>query len=379
MATTWHASLGRRAFFVGRAPITLEVMIELTPQTAADYLRSQGVVETDEALQIRELSGGVSNTVLLVERTNLPAGDFVLKQALPRLKVQQEWLCSIERIWREVEVLEICGSLLASGGRQPPDTNFSASWTTTVPKVIFSDRANYCYAMSAAPSGHRTWKECLLAGEADPQIAAACGTLLGTLHAGSWRDADIAARLEDRTFFDSLRLDPYYRRLAIVHPDLADTLHNLIDETYRTRLCLVHGDFSPKNLLISPGQIWLIDFEVGHFGDPAFDLGFFLTHLALKAIHFQSRREEYLQLIDHFWQTYCRRLSLAASDSEIADLSRRTATHWAACLLARVDGKSPVDYLAALEQHLARSCARSFLLHLDSDVAAIRRQLTDLA
>ncbi|MCE9528064.1 MAG: phosphotransferase, partial [Planctomycetales bacterium] len=191
--------------------------------------------------------------MLLVHRPDCPAGDFVLKQALPRLKVQQEWLCSIERIWREVEVLEICGSLLASGGRQPPDTNSSSSWTTTVPQFLFSDRDNYCYAMSAAPSSHKTWKELLLAGEANPQIAAACGTLLGTLHAGSWRNPDLAARLDDRTFFDSLRLDPYYRRLAIVHPDLAETLNNLIKETYRTRLCLVHGDFSPKNLLISPG------------------------------------------------------------------------------------------------------------------------------
>ena len=355
---------------------TLSGMLELTPHTAANYLREQGLLGAQEAAEVRELSGGVSNTVLLVHRPDSPNGDFVLKQALPRLKVQQEWLCSIERIWREVEVLEICGSLLASGGRshletQPPDTSLSSNWTTTVPQILFSDRANFCYAMSAAPAAHKTWKEQLLAGEANPQIAAACGTLLGTLHAGSWRDADIAARLEDRTFFDSLRLDPYYRRLAVVHPDLADTLHNLIDETYRTRLCLVHGDFSPKNLLISPGQIWLIDFEVGHFGDPAFDLGFFLTHLALKAIHVADRRMDYLDLIERFLQTYRQRLSLATSDDEIADLSRRTAIHWAACMLARVDGKSPVDYLSVELQSFFRRIACKLLLQPPREVAEI--------
>ena len=354
-------------------------MIELTPHTATEYLFARGAIEAGEAVQIRELSGGVSNTVLLVERPNLPGNDFVLKQALPRLKVQQEWLCSIERIWREVEVLEICGLLLASGGRQPPDTICSSSWSTTVPKVLFSDRDNYCYAMTAAPAGHKTWKEHLLAGEADPQIAAACGTLLGTLHAGSWRNPDIAARLDDRTFFDSLRLDPYYRRLAVVHPELAETLYGLIDDTYRTRLCLVHGDFSPKNLLISPNQIWLIDFEVGHFGDPAFDLGFFLTHLSLKAVHFAGRRRDYLHLIDRFWQNYLQRLSLTASETEITDLSRRAAIHWAACMLARIDGKSPVDYLESLEQQSVRNCARSFLFHPDSSVEEMRRQLSELA
>src|SRR4051812_43068982 len=109
-------------------------MLELTPHTAADYLREWDAIDARESVKIRELSGGVSNTVLLVHRPDSPGGDFVLKQALPRLKVQQEWLCSIERIWREVEVLEICGQLLASGGRQPPDTKPPSLWAIRVPQ-----------------------------------------------------------------------------------------------------------------------------------------------------------------------------------------------------------------------------------------------------
>jgi 5-methylthioribose kinase len=336
-------------------------MLDLTPHTAVEYLRKRAAIGEREEVQVRELAGGVSNTVLLVHRPDSPGNDFVLKQALPRLKVPQEWLCSIERIWREVEVLEICGSLLASGGRQPPDTNLSSSWRISVPRILFSDRANYCYAMTAAPAGHQTWKEQLLSGQADPAIAAACGTLLGKLHAGSWRNPEIAQRLEDRTFFDSLRLDPYYRRLAAVHPDLAAILSKLIDETYATRLSLVHGDFSPKNLLISPGQIWLIDFEVGHFGDPAFDLGFFLTHLALKAVHAGERRNEYLALVDAFWNAYQAALIPVVTREDLTDLSCRSALHWAACLLARVDGKSPVEYLRVDQQQEVRSVSRDIL------------------
>jgi 5-methylthioribose kinase len=351
-------------------------MLELTPVSAAGYLRDRGAIASSEAVQIRELSGGVSNSVLLVHRRDSPGSDFVLKQALPRLKVQQEWLCSIERIWREVETLEICSQLLASGGRQPADTALQAPWTTTVPKILFSDRPNYCYAMTAAPAGHQTWKEQLLTVQADHAIAAACGTLIGKLHAGSWRNPELATRLEDRSFFDSLRLDPYYRRLAIVHPDLAAMLNKLIDDTYATRFSLVHGDFSPKNLLISPGQIWLIDFEVGHFGDPAFDLGFFLTHLALKAIHVGDRRDDYLALIDAFWKAYQAALIPVVTREELADLSRRSALHWAACMLARVDGKSPVDYLTVDHKQFVRSFVIDFFRSASPSISALLMELT---
>ena len=325
-------------------------MLPLTPNTAAAYLRERGLLAPHAAADIRELSGGVSSTVLLVHQQR-SEGDFVLKQALPQLKVQQEWLCSIERIWREIEVLEICGNLLA---------NETASGLR-VPTLISSDRTNYCYAMTAAPEGHKTWKELLLAGNADPAVAAACGKLLGALHAGSWKDADLASRLADRTFFDALRLDPYYRRVAQVHPDLAPVLSALIDETYSTRLSFVHGDFSPKNLLVSPGEIWLIDFEVGHFGDPAFDLGFFLTHLALKAVYAGPQRGAYLQLIEVFWASYQSRVAMTITADKLADLSRRAALHWSACLLARIDGKSPVDYLSHPQRSLVRDVSSQLI------------------
>lgn len=353
-------------------------MLELTPASAAGYLLDRGAIGPSEQVHIRELSGGVSNTVLLVRRPEVPGGDFVLKQALPRLKVQQEWLCSIERIWREVETLEICGQLLANEERGLSNFCIRPLWTTSVPQVLFSDRTNYCYAMTAAPSGHQTWKEQLLSGQADPAIAAACGTLLGKLHASSWRNSGIAERLEDRSFFDSLRLDPYYRRLATVHPDLAAILNKLIDDTHDSRLSLVHGDYSPKNLLISPGQIWLIDFEVGHFGDPAFDLGFFLTHLALKAIHNSDRREEYFSLIDKFWTDYRGALLCIFDAKEVIDLSRRSALHWAACMLARVDGKSPVDYLTPPEQLVVRRIAKDLLLQPVATTAEVLNKLRDL-
>jgi hypothetical protein len=182
-------------------------MREITSQTAAEYLQAAGRVAKAEPIEVRELTGGVSNVVLLV---TLPArGErFVLKQARARLRVKDEWLCPVERIWREVEVLQICGELIQvrsaeCGGRNEEQIEI------LVPQLLWEDHANYCYAMTAAPEEHRTWKEVLFVGEMElnRKLAAACGQLLGQLHSGSWANSEIAEQLDDRTYFEQLRLD----------------------------------------------------------------------------------------------------------------------------------------------------------------------------
>lgn len=335
-------------------------MLEVTSHSAADYLRTAGRAAPDEPIMVRELAGGVSNVVLLVE---LPArGErYVLKQARARLRVQHEWLCPVERIWREVAVLRICQELLPTnipdhGGQHPTD-----EVTPLLPQVLWEDRENYLYAMTAAPDGHHTWKELLLAGETDPRIATACARLLGALHAGSWNSAAVAAQIGERTFFDQLRLDPYYRQIARVHSDLAPAIGRLIDSVWQHRRCLVHGDYSPKNLLVWPHCLLLIDFEVGHFGDPAFDLGFFLSHLVLKSVWAGDRLLEYLGLASAFVAAYRTIVAATGGVEELAQLEQRMLMNLAGCLLARVDGKSPVDYLSFRRQQTVRSLARAWL------------------
>jgi 5-methylthioribose kinase len=325
-------------------------MQSLSATTAANYLVARGVIPPDDAVLVRELSGGVSNVVLLVERQG--GERLVLKQALPRLRVEQEWLCSIERIWREVEVLRRCGEMVS--GRE-------SGVSVRVPTVLFEDRENYCFAMTAAPKEHRTWKELLLGGQADSAIAAACGTLLGRIHAGSWNDMEIAAQLDDRTFFRDLRISPYFVRTGEVHRDLQTPILSISDGIWHHRRCLVHGDFSPKNLLVADGELWLIDFEVGHYGDPAFDLGFFLTHLVLKAFVAGEQSADFLSLIGAFRSTYNAELLPVAGASEHERVWQRTCGALAGCMLARVDGKSPVDYLTRQLQAAVRQAARDLL------------------
>ena len=339
-------------------------MHSLTPATAAEYLQSQGRIAPEETIAVRELSGGVSNIVLLVTR---PSGErFVLKQALPRLRVEQLWLCSIERIWREVEVLRLCGRMIQERGDWGQGTD---EVYIRVPELLFEDRDNYCFAMTAAPAEHRTWKELLLARKADPAIAAACGRLLGRLHARSWNDVDVARTLDDRTFFRDLRISPYYDRIAEVHADLAGRIRAVSESIWQHRRCLVHGDYSPKNLLVANRELWLIDFEVGHFGDGAFDLGFFLTHLVLKTFVVGPCADAYLALIDRFRSEYDHELLPVAGSVELDHLWQRTLGALAGCLLARVDGKSPVDYLSPSLTDVVRQTACDLLRSPPSDLA----------
>jgi len=320
-------------------------------RTARDYLVEQGLIERDELVQVRELSGGVSNIVLYVRRAE-GQSDFVIKQAREKLRVQADWRCGVERVLREVDVLRVCERLL------PPQR--SAGDVATVPRILQVDAENYLFAMTAAPP-HTTWKQQLLEGRVDQQIGAACGDLLAQLHRATWQGAGLPESLHDRQFFEDLRVDPYYRQIARVHRDLEPVVRRLIDSVYANRLSLVHGDFSPKNLLVHETGLMLVDFEVGHFGDPAFDIGFFLTHLALKALHRAEQCEEYLKLIAAFVSTYFAQLADVAGAPPLRDLSGRARRNFAACLLARVDGKSPVEYLDESARRRARNLGRQFL------------------
>ena len=289
-----------------------------------------------ETIESRGLTGGVSNTVFYVSSSQ---GDsFVLKQARGQLNVAEPWFCSVERIWREIDVLRVCRQLTHLCESRSP-------LRIETPELLFEDRENYLYTMTAAPPDHVVWKNELLSGRARTEVAETCGILLGQLHAKTWHDTDLAQNLGDRQFFDVLRIDPYYRHVAHVHAELRPALENLIDSVWQERHCLVHGDFSPKNLLVYGDCLMLIDFEVGHYGDPAFDIGFFLSHLMLKAFYLVPSEAVYFGLADSFWHSYLAVMTPAISANDTDQLIRRAVLNFAGCAFARLDGKSKVDYL----------------------------------
>jgi len=186
-------------------------------------------------------------------------------------------------------------------------------------------------------------------------LTAACGDVYSPAHADcTWNTCLL------QSFFEELRVNPYFRHLMSVHPDRKVALQNVIDQIMNHPLALVHGDFSPKNMLVSEGDFMLVDYEVGHFGDPAFDVGFFLSHIVLKSLRTGRREDRYLNAAQLFWDTYYRNMSAnSIPEIELKQLESRCARVFAGCMLARVDGKSPVDYLQ--QPDVVRQLARRIL------------------
>ena len=191
-----------------------------------------------------------------------------------------------------------------------------------MPRIVFEDRDHYLFAMTAAPRPHVVWKAELLAGRGDERVAAACGRLLAALHGGSWGDERLAKQFADRTLFDELRVDPYYRTLAAARPEACEAVGRLVESLACPGRSLVHGDFSPKNLLVAGESLTLVDFETGHWGDPAFDLGFFLSHLVLKAAYRLPRHEPLLELTETFRRAYDAAMIDRIGRAELAELWR---------------------------------------------------------
>jgi 5-methylthioribose kinase len=328
----------------------------LDQHNAEAYLRETGRIGLTDRVVVRELPGGVSNMVLLVGHPEQPEKDFVIKQARAQLRTRHVWLSNVERIWREAEVLRVCERLLARAA-----TPRHGSLPFTTPRILFEDREQYLLGMTAAPRPNVVWKADLLAGQVDERVATAAGALLGTLHAGSWGDADVAHALGDRTLFDQLRIDPYYRTLAAERPETKPAIERLIESLAAHPQCLVHADFSPKNMILFAGGLVMVDFETGHYGDPAFDLGFFLSHLLLKAFLTAPNHAKYVALSVAFWEAYDDLLRTRVSATELADLWARGVQNFAGCAWARLDGKSPVEYLS---EERRRAAVRGLCLQL---------------
>jgi 5-methylthioribose kinase len=325
-------------------------VVELNSANAVDYLTRRGM-ELD-APRISELGGGVSNTVLLVESGGRR---FVLKQALGKLRVEQEWRADRTRIFRE------SAALARLSGGLPPGS---------LPEVLFVDAENFAFAMSAAPASAACWKDLLLSGEIRVETAEQVGALLARIVSCTWRQAEEEAEFGDQTIFDQLRIDPYYRATALRHPDLASSAALLIAESGARRVSLTHGDWSPKNFLVDQARVMAIDFEVIHFGDPSFDSAFMLNHFLLKSFYRPQWAELYAAAAAGFWRSFVSGIPREADWIEPATLQ-----HLGWLLLARVDGKSPAEYILGDLRNRVRQFGRELILSPPLSVAEVFRKV----
>ena len=320
------------------------------PEALLDYLRTQGHISNSDRPQIRVLAGGVSNRTVWIR---LPDGQtWVLKQALEKLRVREAWYSDPVRIHREAAGLRWLIQLLPAG---------------TIPELIFEDSAVHVLAMQAVPEPHANWKTLLLAGQIELDQVRQFGQLLGLMHRRAFeRQAQVAIDFDDRTFFETLRIEPYYVHTYKVCAEATAFITDLIEETRHTRLTLTHGDYSPKNILVYQGRLILLDHEVIHFGDPAFDFGFSLTHLLSKAHHLRPFRDAFVVAANEHWRAYGQALGELPWT---ASLEARAVRHTLACLLARVIGKSPLEYLGEDERLVQQQCVVRLMTRAPTTIA----------
>jgi len=292
---------------------------ELTPQTGAELLRSQGLVSSAASVNVHPLEGGVSSIVLLAEAEG---SRFVLKQPLSRFRVAAEWRVDDRRAFVEHAFAR------SMAAHVPPGS--LARVRTFLPEARV-------LVFEALPPTFATWKQSLLAGNVDPGLGARAGRLLASIHAAG-EGEDLRGRFRHPDLFDEQRLDPYFRHAARARPDLAPALEALVHR-FGEREDLVHGDFSPKNLLTDGDRLVLVDHEVATRGDAAFDVAFLVSHLVLKAVRRPRDASALREAADAFVEAYEQH---APADE---DGPGRVAAYLGGLLLARVLGKSPVEYL----------------------------------
>ncbi|MGJ5815569.1 phosphotransferase family protein [Paludibaculum fermentans] len=320
-------------------------MLELDSLQAKSWIAARLSIDPAN-LHVESLGGGVSNHVLLVRAPGLRC---VFKQSLERLRVEQEWLCRRDRIFRESQIMRELAGLLPTG---------------SVPAILMEDQENFLFAMEAAPQEAEPWKSPLLKGEIRLDHAARAGTLLGTWILQSELHPRWQSDFGDQTVFHELRVDPYYRSTAARHPALARHFASLIEESSERRVSLVHGDFSPKNLLVTDQSMMTIDWEVVHWGDPSFDAAFLTNHLLLKAFHRPASRRDYAAASSTFWSAL-----LETTGPHYSWLEPAAMRHLGCLLLARVDGKSPAEYLAEPVRNHVRTAATQLILAPPSSAA----------
>jgi 5-methylthioribose kinase len=297
---------------MGEAPL-------LTTATVADYLRAVDVLPPGARVTAENLEWGVSNVVLKVSWDD---SVVVVKQSLPKLRVAADWPFDRRRTLVERDCLKLLGRVVPGA----------------VPDVIFCDERQYTLVISCVPRGGTLWKADLMAGRIDADAAGRAGALLGRIHRLSSTEEEARDRFADQTVMIQGRTDPYHMTIAAKHSSLAPAIEREVERMLATRVTLTLGDYSPKNLFVYDDRVMAIDFEVAHWGDPAFDVAFCLAHLVLKAMHFEQRAREYLAAAARFVEDYRASAgALAAESAVIAELG--------CLLLARIDGKSPVEYI----------------------------------
>lgn len=286
-------------------------------ETVIAELLSRSLIRPDS--RITALAGGVSCQVHAISSGS---DELVVKWGQARLRTAGRWISDPARTLREAEAIAFVRDRLGPIG---------------VPELVFVVPELNLFAMRRIPTELANWRTALLAGEIEIQVAEAIGEGLARLHSLPVTDAWIADPGD--VLRDELRVRPFYEDTARRLPALRSQFDGVIARLQSSdHLRLVHGDASPKNVLIGvDASVNLVDWEVFHLGDVAFDVGMFGAHILCKSVADPTRRQQFSELMERLCLSYTACGGPAAGDAIVA--------HAGAIALARIYGRSRSDYL----------------------------------
>jgi tRNA A-37 threonylcarbamoyl transferase component Bud32 len=298
-----------------------------------------GLGSADDVVAIMPLTGGVSSDIALVD---MGERKVCVKFALEKLKVAEDWYAPVERNHAEYNWLSFAASIVPG---------------TTPALLGYSDEEKGFAMEFVEGEDVYLWKTALLQAQPDRGEAGKVGHVLGEIHQASAASDDVKNEFQNQDDFHALRLEPYLCFTATRYPALSEQINALVEMLYKSRLVLVHGDVSPKNIIFRHGVPILLDAECATIGDPSFDVSFCLNHLILKALHIKKSRQLLLNSVGKFWFAYIPHINWESA----AELEIRVCKLLPVLMLARADGKSPVEYLNDNEFQMVRSLAVSLI------------------
>jgi len=318
---------------------------DLMPTDAiAALLRRGGLVPAGIEPIFVPLTGGVASDIW---RVDAGQRSFAVKRALPKLRVAADWRAPVSRNAAEADWLRIAARLVPG----------------CVPEILFHDPASGLFAMDfLPPESFPVWKAQLRDGKVDVAFAGSVGRALARIHAATAGDGEVAKRFALDDTFHAIRLEPYLEATARKHPAVADRLFALSRGTLGRYQALVHGDVSPKNILVGPKEPVCLDAECAWYGGRAVDVGFCHNHLVLECVWTPGAATALLASFDALKDAYAG-----------AETQTRAAHLLPALMLARIDGKSPVEYIVRDEDRdLVRGVALPLVANPPVSLDAVR-------
>ena len=304
-------------------------------------------INQEKIIQYKKLTGGVSSEVYHV-RTN--KNNYCIKRSLKRLLVKKKWIANTNRIKFEYLWLKHCQNILK---RNIPNT------------YEFNDKKKYIVMEYLKTSQYKTLKQLYFKRIININTIKLISKHLYKIHSNSSNYKTKKTFEGNYKNFYDLRLDPYFNEVGRVYPKYKEYIKKINENYIKNSSTLVHGDFSPKNILVDKNKIIYLDAECCNFGDPVFDLVFFTNHLLIKSIFLRDKSQEFIKLYLSFYKEYLSNLSTKNFNSYIDRIIKMTPI----MLLSRIDGKSPVEYI--IKENIKNIIRKKSFLLLDGKINSL--------